>query len=90
MAHHREKRGLDKSARAALNGLDAILATLVDDSLKPGEFTAWQAYEKHRDAGGTKTYDSIRYSLREKFKRGELLRRPVVINGKAGNAYRPA
>ena len=88
MASDQRKRDLDKSTRTALSGLDAILAELADDHLKPGEFTAQQAYEQHKQAGGNKTYQSVRQIILRKLDDGELLARKVTVNGTRVNAYR--
>ena len=72
------------------NGLDAFLAELSDDGLRPGEFTSRQAYERHRASGGNRSFNAIRFMLQSKVAAGELTARPIVYMGKVANAYRPA
>lgn len=62
-----------------------ILAEFNDTALQPGEFTARKMFEV---PGNTLTFDTIASRLRRKVKRGELLARPIVINGAPANAYR--
>jgi len=74
--------------RQTLSALDSILAELADDHLKPGEFTALQVYEQHKAAGGMKSQEAIRGTLKRKETKGDLVSRPIVLNGNVTNAYR--
>lgn len=71
------------------NGLDAILAELAEDGLRPGEFTAQQAFDRHKELGGTKSCESIRGLLKRMANGGDLLTRQCVLGGKVTNCYRP-
>ena len=88
MASNERKRTLDQSTRAALSGMDSLLAELAEDGLRPGEFTARQAYESHREKGGARSDRSIREILVAKARNGQMLCRKAVIDGKWTNAYR--
>ena len=71
----------------ALGGLEAILAELADDGLRPGEFTAIQAHAEHVAAGGKRSVKAIRCILQEKANAGKLNTRKVSIDGSSQNAY---
>ena len=88
MASHQRKRDLDKSTRTALSGLDTILAELADDHLKPGEFTARQVYDQHREQGGSMTFDAIRKRLSVIEERGDITSRRLIFKGTTTKAYR--
>lgn len=69
------------------NGLDSILATLMEDTLRADEFTAKMVYEKQLADGGGKTYDSIRCKLERMARNGDLKSRMTTVNGARSTAY---
>ena len=90
MASDRTKRGMDKSTRDAVSGLQWALENIAPNTIQPDEFTAamlWEAQPKE----SRRTYDSIRHFLDRRVQSGELTMRKVLNkNGKYENAYRKA
>lgn len=70
-----------------VSALDAILAQLATDGLRSDEFTALQAFERHRAEGGERTAKAIRCMLDTMASNGELAKRLVLLNGKHTGAY---
>jgi|APGre2960657404_1045060.scaffolds.fasta_scaffold07885_2 hypothetical protein len=87
MANHKRGQRLDKSTRAAVSGIDAILAELAEDVIRPDEFTAKMTYEQHVKAGGTRTLASIRAHLLRRSNEGKLKSRSINIDGKITTVY---
>lgn len=88
MASNKRAQRLDQSTRDTLNALDAALLMMGCRTIQPGEFTTDEYIAARIQKGDHRTYDGIRFSLERMCKRGELLKRKVVINGKECNAYR--
>lgn len=69
------------------SGLDSVLAQIMADELRPGEFTAQQAFYKHREMGGKKTLQSVRCFLQRLESAGDIKGRRIKINSKVTVAY---
>ena len=87
MASNQRSRGLDKSARAAVSGLEWALATLAekDQPIGPDEFTIREIMS----ATG-KTHDSVRSQLNRAKDRGELVTRTGIVGGHNVTIYKRA
>lgn len=73
--------------KRTLSAIDAILAQLTSDGLRPDEFTAAQAFERHRAEGGERTAKAIREALDTMVRNGGLVKRLVLLKGKRTGAY---
>lgn len=88
MARNETRRGLDKSTRSALSGLDSYLATMEIGGIEPDEWTAEMAHKQAISSGMVVTLDAIRLRLKRDYEKGIITSRKVFIGRHWTNAYR--
>lgn len=88
MARNETRRGLDKSTRSALSGLDSYLATLEYAGIEPDEWTAEMAHEKAISKGIKTTRDAIRHRLKRDVENGKLTKREILIGRHLTHVYK--